>query len=64
VCPGGIIGIRILNRETVGEATSGGYSENLFVGSANQSVRRRLQSEIELCAVPGKTTIQPDYRRQ
>jgi hypothetical protein len=36
--------------------------KNLFVESANQSVRLRLQPSIELRAVPGAATIRSDHR--
>src|SRR5271166_2573967 len=36
--------------------------KNLFVGSAIQSMWPRLQLSIELPAVPGQATIQPDHR--
>src|SRR5271165_1367635 len=36
--------------------------KNLFVGSAIQSMRPRLQLSVELPAVPGQATIQPDHR--
>src|SRR3984885_6448199 len=38
--------------------------KNLFVGSASQSARRRLQPSIELRAVPGAATIRFDHRKQ
>src|ERR1700723_3389330 len=37
-------------------------AENLFVESANQSVRLRLQPSIELRAVSGAATIRSDHR--
>jgi hypothetical protein len=36
--------------------------ENLFVDSTSQSVRIRSQPSVELSAVPGKASIQPDCR--
>ena len=37
-------------------------TKKLFVGSASQSVRLRLQPQIELRAVPGAATIRSDHR--